>query len=109
MRYASGSEDNLMNEPKITREDGPTKGRYVARVDGIDAEAELTYSRTGPKLIIADHTEVPDVFRGKGLGRMLATRMVEDARRDGVKIYALCAFVNAERRKHPDWADAFQN
>jgi len=62
-----------MSEPAITREDGPTKGRYVARVDGIDAEAELTYSRAGPKLIIADHTEVPDVFRGKGLGRLLAT------------------------------------
>jgi predicted GNAT family acetyltransferase len=98
-----------MNEPTITREDGPTKGRYVARVDGIEAEAELTYSRAGAKLIIADHTEVPDVFRGKGLGRMLAARMVADARRDGVKIYALCTFVNAERRKHPDWADVFQN
>lgn len=98
-----------MDDVKITREDGPAKGRYVARVAGVDAEAELTYSRTGPKLIIADHTEVPDAFRGKGVGRMLATRMVEDARRDGVKIYVLCPFVNAERRKHPDWADVFQN
>jgi predicted GNAT family acetyltransferase len=98
-----------MSEPTISREDGPTGGRYVARVDGIDAEAELTYSRAGPQLIIADHTEVPDVFRGKGIGRLLATRMVEDARRDGVRIYVLCPFVNAERRKHPDWADVFQN
>ena len=97
-----------MNEPKIAREDGPTGGRYVATVDGTDAEAELTYSRAGPKLIVADHTEVPDVFRGKGIGRLLATRMVEDARKDGVRIYARCPFVNAERRKHPDWADVFQ-
>ena len=97
-----------MNEPSITREDGPTKGRYIARIDGIDAEAQLTYSRSGPELIIADHTEVPDVFRGKGIGRLLATRMVEDARKDGVKIRALCPFVNAERTKHPDWADVFQ-
>jgi len=98
-----------MNEAKIVREDNPTKGRYVARVDGVDAEAELTYSRAGPNLIIADHTEVPDVFRGKGLGRLLATRMVEDARRDGVKVYVLCPFVDAERKKHPEWADVFQN
>jgi predicted GNAT family acetyltransferase len=97
-----------MNEPKIAREDGPTGGRYVATVDGTDAEAELTYSRAGPKLIVADHTEVPDVFRGKGIGRLLATRMVADARKDGVRIYARCPFVNAERRKHPDWADVFQ-
>ena len=98
-----------MNTPNITREDGPTRGRYVAKVDGVDAEAELTYSRTSPTLIIADHTEVPDVFRGRGLGRLLATRMVEDARKEGVKIYVLCPFVNAERKKHPEWADVFQN
>jgi predicted GNAT family acetyltransferase len=98
-----------MSEPTIVREDRPTGGRYVARVDGTDAEAELTYSRSGPKLVIADHTDVPGVFRGQGLGRLLATRMVEDARRDGVKIYALCPFVKAERGKHPEWADVFQD
>ena len=98
-----------MAEPKITREDRATRGRYVARIDGIDAEAELTYSRASPQLIIADHTEVPDVFRGQGLGRLLATRMVEDARAEGVKIFVLCPFVNAERKKHPDWADVFAN
>jgi predicted GNAT family acetyltransferase len=98
-----------MAEPHIAREEQPTRGRYVARVDGIDAEAELTYSRAGPKLIIADHTDVPDVFRGQGIGRRLATRMVEDARKEGVKIFVLCPFVNAERKKHPDWADVFEN
>ena len=98
-----------MAEVKITREEGPTKGRYVARIDGIDAEAELTYSRSSPTLVIADHTGVPDVFRGQGIGRLLATRLVEDARKEGVKIFVLCPFVNAERKKHPDWADVFQN
>lgn len=101
--------DSAMPDLKITREEGPTKGRYVARADGIDAEAEITYSRSSQRLIIADHTDVPDVFRGQGVGRMLATRMVEDARKEGVKIFVLCPFVNAERRKHPDWADVFQN
>jgi predicted GNAT family acetyltransferase len=98
-----------MAELKITREDGPSKGRYVARIEGVDAEAELTYSRASAKLIIADHTAVPDAFRGKGVGRLLAARMIEDARRDGVKIFALCPFVKAERLKHPDWSDVFQN
>ena len=31
-----------------------------------------------------------------------------DARKEGVKVYALCTFVNAERKKHPDWTDVFQ-
>jgi predicted GNAT family acetyltransferase len=98
-----------MTHPNITREDHPTRGRYVARLDGIDAEAELTFSRASDKLIIADHTGVPDAFRGQGVGRALVMRMVEDARAQGFKIFALCPYVNAERKKHPEWADVFQN
>lgn len=98
-----------MAQPKITREDGPTRGRYVATVDGIEAQAELTYSRASPTLIIADHTGVPDVFRGRGVCRLLVQRMVDDARAQGVKIFVLCPFVNGERQKHPEWADVFQN
>jgi predicted GNAT family acetyltransferase len=89
----------------IEREHGPTKGRYVLRL-GRDA-AELTYSITSSSLIIADHTHVPDSFRGTGAGLALVARMVADARREGFRIMPLCPFVNAQRRKHPEWADAF--
>jgi len=89
----------------ITREQGNTKGRYVIRQNG--AEAELTYSITTPTLIIADHTAVPDSFRGTGAGLALVTRLVEDARKEGVRIMPLCPFVNAQRKKHPEWADVF--
>jgi len=61
-----------MAEVTITREDSPTKGRYVARVAGIDGEGELTFSKVNPQLIIADHTFVPDAFRGMGVARALA-------------------------------------
>src|SRR5262245_19423993 len=98
-----------MTELDITREDGPFRGRYVARVGGIDAEAELVYTRASPKLIIADHTGVPDAFRGKGVGRALVTRLIEDARAEGFKIFALCSYVKAERQKHPAWDDVFQD
>jgi hypothetical protein len=97
-----------MSEAIITREDGPTKGRYVARVDGVSDVAELTFSKVNPHLVIADHTDVPDALRGRGLGLALATRLVEDARAQGVKIIPLCPYVNAERHKHPEWADVFQ-
>jgi uncharacterized protein len=98
-----------MTQLDITREDGASRGRYIARLDGIDAEAELTYSRASPTLIIADHTGVPDAFRGKGVGRALVTRMIEDARAEGFKVFALCPYVKAERQKHPEWADVFQD
>jgi predicted GNAT family acetyltransferase len=98
-----------MSVPTITREDRDARGRYVARVQGIDAEAELVFNRSSPTLVVAEHTEVPDVFRGQGVGRLLVTRMVEDARAQGFKIFALCTYVNAERKKHPEWADVFQD
>lgn len=45
--------------------DQPTRGRYVARIEGVAGEAELTFSKTTPTLIIADHTEVPDSMRAR--------------------------------------------
>ncbi|SHI90501.1 hypothetical protein SAMN04488012_103269 [Palleronia salina] len=89
----------------IRREVEGTKGRYVLHHEG--HEAELTYSILSPTHIIADHTGVPDALRGTGAGVALVTRLVEDARAEGVKITPLCPFVNAQRRRHPDWADVF--
>ena len=91
---------------EIRREIGETKGRYVYAADG--AEAELTYSIASPHLIIADHTGVPDAFRGQGIGLKLAERLIADARAEGVKIIALCPFVKAQYRRHPDWSDVIQ-
>lgn len=94
-----------MSEAEITREVEGAKGRYVLRRDG--AEAELTYSIASPTLVIADHTGVPDAFRGAGAGRALVERLVADARAEGFKIMPLCPFVNAQRARHPEWADVF--
>ena len=85
------------------REISGTKGRYVLREDG--AEAELTYSILSPERIIADHTGVPDAMRGTGAGLRLVERLVADARAEGVRIVALCPFVKAQARRHPEWAD----
>jgi len=89
----------------VTREHGETKGRFVIRKDG--DEAELTYSITTPTLIIADHTGVPESFRGTGAGLALVEALVAAARADGFKVVPLCPFVNATRKKHPEWADVF--
>lgn len=94
-----------MAEVEIAREVTGSKGRYVIRRDG--AEAELTYSIASPTLVIADHTGVPDSFRGTGAGAALVARIVADARAEGFRIMPLCPFVNAQRKRHPEWADAF--
>ncbi len=95
----------LSTEFEIAREVSGNRGRYVIRKDG--EEAELTYSIASKTLIIADHTGVPDSFRGTGAGLALVIRLVEDARAEGVKIMPLCPFVNSQRKRHPEWSDVF--
>lgn len=94
-----------MSDFEIENEASDTRGRYVIRKDG--EEAELTYSIASPGLVIADHTGVPRNFRGTGAGIALVKALVADARQKGFRIVPLCPFVNAMRRRHPDWADAF--
>ena len=92
--------------PDIELEEGGSKGRYVYRADG--AEAEMTFSKAGEHMLIIDHTEVPDAFRGQGVGAQLVARAVEDARNSGKKIIPLCPFANAQFRRHKEWADVLK-
>ena len=88
---------------QINEETGSTGGRYIASLEGVDAE--MTYSRASPQLVIIDHTGVPDSLRGKGVGQALALHAVEAARAGGWKIIALCPFFKAQAQRHPDWRD----
>ncbi|WP_118138457.1 GNAT family N-acetyltransferase [Oceanicella sp. SM1341] len=94
---------------EITYEDQQSKGRYVARIPGVEGEGELTISKVSDTLIIADHTAVPDTMRGSGAGKALALRLVEDARAKGQRIMPLCPFVRAQSLRHPEWADVIQH
>lgn len=91
----------------ITLDDRGSKDRYfVTGPDG--ATAEMTFTKVGEHQLIIDHTEVPDAFRGQGVGLKLVTRAVEDARAAGKKIIPLCPFANAQFRRHPEWADVLK-
>ena len=81
-----------------------TKGRYSYAADG-GPEAELTYSVAGDRMIIIDHTSVPDAYRGQGIGAALIARAVADMRADGKRIMPLCPYAAAQFRRHPDWHD----
>lgn len=87
----------------IREETNQSGGRYVAVLEG--HEAEMTYSRTSARLIIIDHTGVPDALRGKGVGQALALHAVEEARKGGWKIIPLCPFFKAQLARHPEWND----
>jgi uncharacterized protein len=91
----------------ITLEDGTSKGSYRYRLG--DDEAFMTFSEAGAQLMIIDHTEVPDAFRGQGVGPALVARAVADARAAGKRILPLCPFAAAQFRRHPEWADVLES
>lgn len=96
-----------MSDILIELEETGSKGRYLHRGDG-GATAEMTFSKAGEHLLIIDHTEVPDAFRGQGVGLKLVERAVADARTSGKKIIPLCPFAAAQFKRHPEWADVLK-
>lgn len=58
--------------------------------------AEMTYQRTGPARVIADHTEVAPSLGGQGVGRQLLAALVEWARATGTQVVPQCPYVKAQ-------------
>lgn len=91
--------------PEVGHETNGSKGRWF--IDHGDGISELTYSILSPDQVIADHTEVASGHEGQGIGLKMLEAFIADARTRGYRIVPLCPFVNAQRRKHPEWADVF--
>ena len=79
--------------------DNPQENRFELAVEG--QTAILNYERT-PKSLVLVHTEVPPSLRGRGLGTRLVEGAVAHAREQGLRIVAVCRFVQAYLRKHPE-------
>jgi predicted GNAT family acetyltransferase len=94
----------MADEFVVVREDQANAGRYVVYLPG-GLEAEMTYHRNAPGTISIDHTGVPPEFRNAGLALKLVEAGIADARREGVKIVPLCSYVQAQFRRHREWAD----
>lgn len=89
--------------PEIEREDRPSGGVYRVSIDG--RIAEMTFSRASDRLIIIDHTEVPEALRGRRVGNILLERAIADARATGARIFPLCPFAAAQFRRHAEYQD----
>ena len=83
------------------------RGRYVMPLPDGDS-AELTFVDSGPGHIVADHSWVPPRHRGRGLAARLVARMVDDARKEGLKVTPLCRYVAMEFRRHPGYSDVLK-
>jgi uncharacterized protein len=109
---SSSKELSVVEVPKvsvvITREDKPTGGRYVARIES-KPDAEMTFSKAGEKILIIDHTGVPDELGGMGVGKALVEHMVMDVRQRGLKVVPLCPFTKAMLQRHKEWQDILKD
>ena len=84
------------------------KGSFYLEKDGIIV-AQMTYSITGPELIIIDHTEVGDELKGKNVGYQLVHTAVEYARTNHIKILPLCPFARSVfGKKGAEFADVLR-
>ena len=51
------------------------------------------------------HTVVPEEMEGQGIGSRLVGTALDDARKRGLKVVPLCAFVKAYIDRHPEYRD----
>ncbi|WP_372840038.1 GNAT family N-acetyltransferase [Phaeovulum sp.] len=96
-----------MTQVEILREQSATRGRYTIRLNEQMTDAELTWATLADGVIAADHTSVPDAYRGRGFGMLLVEYLVADARARGLHVVPLCPFVRSQYQRHPQWADVF--
>jgi predicted GNAT family acetyltransferase len=84
------------------RED-PEGSRYEAVVGGRVAGFAAYRMRGGH--VVFTHTEVDPQFEGQGVGSSLARGALDDVRRKGLGVIAMCPFIAAFIRRHPEYAD----
>lgn len=71
--------------------------------------AEMVIGISGNDLTVY-HTEVLPKAEGKGLAKKLLTAMVDYARKNNLKVIALCPYVFAQFKRHPEeYADIWKN
>jgi predicted GNAT family acetyltransferase len=93
-----------MTDASVEVRDNPERSRYEAHLD--DAVAGFAaYRRRGDDIVVFTHTEVDPAFEGRGVGSALARTALDDVRARGLKVIAMCPFISAYIRRHPDYAD----
>lgn len=66
--------------------------------------ALVDYERA-PGVIILTHTFVPAAYEGQGLGSELARTVLEDIRRQELRVLPVCSFMVRYIMRHPEWEE----
>jgi uncharacterized protein len=76
---------------------------FTITVDGQTVGVAAFADRGDRRVFI--HTEVDDVFQGRGLATILVEKAIESAKADGLGIVAVCPMVAAFLHKHKEFDD----
>jgi predicted GNAT family acetyltransferase len=80
---------------------------YITENDERIAEMQIGISGND---LTAYHTEVSPNHEGKGLAKKLLLAMADYARKNNLKVIALCPYVFAQFKRHPEeYADIWKN
>ena len=83
--------------PPVT--DDQEEGRLLVIEGGV--EAQLVYDVEPGRLLLL-HTEVPEAFRGRGIGARLVEAAVAKAGREQLTIVPWCPYARRWLKEHPD-------
>jgi predicted GNAT family acetyltransferase len=91
------------SQAEVVVRDNPEEHRYEAYV-GSDLAGFADYHEQ-PGLVTVLHTEVEPAFEGQGVGSAFVRGMLGDIRSRGSRVLAVCPFVGAYLKRHPEWGD----
>lgn len=78
------------------------KSRYEFHIDGLMADAD--YKRINDVLVIT-HVGVPYPLEGKGIASQLVQKVLEDIKKQGLRVRPVCPFAAAYIHRHPEWKE----
>ena len=90
----------------VTVQHEPSASRFCVQLDG--NEAVLQYRWQGQVLDLY-HTEVPPVFRGRGIAEQLCRAAFEYAKANGLRVVPSCPYISGTYlKRHPEYAPLAQ-
>ncbi|MEO6837010.1 MAG: GNAT family N-acetyltransferase [Ginsengibacter sp.] len=96
-----------MQEVKLTLNEKNQGHFYINEND--EQVAEIVFGISGNDLTVY-HTEVLPKAAGKGLAKELLTAVVDYSRKNDLKVIALCPYVFAQFKRHPEeYVDIWKN
>lgn len=68
------------------------------------ATAKIEYEIRSNELIIM-HTEVSEIHKGQGIGKLLVKEVIDFARKQNLRVLPICQFAKKEIEKNEEYQD----